>query len=829
MRRLFVLFAAIIVLQGGLSAGAVQSPTEKCWALSGVVMDPYGYPLVGAAVSVPVAKDCGNSSKPRVVGTNADGEFTVWARGDLVSVSAAVTAVAEGFVGETETMTASALLGGQSASAQSTGPAWSWYATNRPLDPTSTQPGEFVLQYAQADVTVSRWTTAGDTMTFAVRSVAPPPSDPNAPGVYALVDRPEAWGAGLTLTPGPADPAGWRTWTASWVVPPGIPDADEMVSLCLVDQAYGGTCAAVDAVTLVSKSVESVAAGVDSTPPTIWPGQTFPRDGGNTVHRSGLVATRITDVAGSGPDLAQVSISILDATDQVVEVLGGAALGFDPTAYWVTAAPSAPFQMGGRYRLRVTAADLAGNTTSYDQSPVAEGGGFVVTSVGYGATSAEIPDTACRLESSQTPGFKKAVCDNVPLSYSPADVTLDASLHPGDGIVGHRVKLDAAVVKTNINKLTTSLPAYKASDPAYAPRLGALEFRMGAASTPQTVTAAASPLDIGTLTVEVPATWTDATLTMPPTTTTVVPATCAAPTESCSPNPIEEDTQSASSWGEIEGTISSTGSVTAALTGEWATGDSILEYGPHTVEVRQGSSGEDAPLAGCEASPFPEEYWFWDNDIGEWDPMSAGEMFLWVGVWRKARTYPNEDRRDRYVFCSEGGATTTGTGAELNALGFSLSIESPVNRKPATPSWAVGKDQPRPSSSISAGVDFGVVTASATNQNTPSWSENTGHNAHVAPPWRSDSHSFEGDYISNGWWAWWEHRCGTNFFFFSDCHPSQSWQAANGEVFYDIPAGTGVAFKWTTHIDTVCDGYFVQPEGWSDRVGKCVPFSPYFY
>lgn len=335
-----------------------------------------------------------------------------------------------------------------------------------------------------------------------------------------LVTGTELWLSLATPVPG-----GESTWAGTFDVPPGTPDGTF---------AYRGIARECGSGLALTREIQGSYI-VDSIAPTVT--ELIPTDHGNTAFVSQPLLARISDGL-SGVDPIEITFALVDETAGTSTTLSGT---YHPLSRWARTQPLT-MQEGHVYRFSVTAADLAGNPASATHSSASEGGGFLATRVELNPATATIPTTPCTVSSvNLSTGTRTATCPNVPLVIGPSSVALGGTRHsPATGFVEQTAPLNPAILRTTIAGVEMTQPAYPSgttravSSPYFATTRGLGPFSLDVSGETR---------NLGTLTAEVPATWSDATLEMSSVQTTPSTSACADPGNItvqiyCVPDPV---------------------------------------------------------------------------------------------------------------------------------------------------------------------------------------------------------------------------------------------------------------------------------------------------
>jgi len=277
---------------------------------------------------------------------------------------------------------------------------------------------------------------------------------------------------------------------------------------------------------------------VDTREPIVE--RVYPADGENSAYTSQPVFAQVTD-RGAGVDPQTLAISLTDETIGTATNYTATMIDFNSETGWMST-PAATLQAGHVYSIGVTAKDLVGNAVTPGQQQV---DGFLATAVSLGSTSASIPARSCNLSAidSQTQ-TRTASCGPVPLTLSPASVTVEGSKNSGQLFARIVVPLESAILSGESSAGPASLPASSAAQGSWDPVETGFNFFV---KTPTLDPISGSAFDYGasdlalggSLNFTVPAHWTSAQIEMAPISVPLQPSWCADPRSGkCTPNPV---------------------------------------------------------------------------------------------------------------------------------------------------------------------------------------------------------------------------------------------------------------------------------------------------
>jgi hypothetical protein len=272
------------------------------------------------------------------------------------------------------------------------------------------------------------------TLTFSTYSTAP------QSGSRVIVQLPAGGTVALTYDLSYTDPVGWKRWTGTWQVPTGTADGIYSYKSCVLDSAATGTCDAPGG-TLISQ-VKSSGWNVDSFAPVL--AMIAPLDAGNTIYSSQPIVVSAKDVMaevvplpegdfkrpgtipGSGIDPASLQIVLRNVTNPGPDRTLGPSLAGD-----LLRATADALTPGSQYQVTATARDFAGNSASTATK-------FLVMR-SASATRPQVWIDAVPADSVQPGGLASTtdtyIWNDVTAKASSFTVTLDQTLHPGDGTV----------------------------------------------------------------------------------------------------------------------------------------------------------------------------------------------------------------------------------------------------------------------------------------------------------------------------------------------------------------------------------------------------------
>lgn len=405
-----------------------------------------------------------------------------------------------------------------------------------PLDTRVDFPNMLYNLVASASPRYASTASSTATVVVSVTSFAPNPGQPGTgSGTSCVRVTDSRTGTTHDATHLGQNPDGSHRWELSLTVPARTTEG-----------TYTATTKAVECASGTRLSTQAAPAyTIDNTPPTIDPSSLSPPAYGNTIFATAqpLVA-RLSDGL-SGVDPGRITFTLSDEAGST-STYSGSQVSWNWATGWAKT-PNLSLVTGRAYSFGVAVTDLAGNSVSLSQDPTAIGGGFLVTTFGPQTTRASIPPTPCVVSDQVdlSTGMKTATCSNVPLHFDPTSVAMAGTRHWEEvGFVEHTGPLESAVVRSNVGGVPVSLPAYQGSDPAWAPKTGSLGFEVPRATRQAaTYSVEARDVNIGTLATKVPATWTEATLEMAPTSTTASTSACADPSAAtpqvpCVPDPV---------------------------------------------------------------------------------------------------------------------------------------------------------------------------------------------------------------------------------------------------------------------------------------------------
>lgn len=534
-RMFLVPLVAALVAAAAFPGTAFALRTPDCWEVRGTVRDFYGTAL--SAMRVRVAKPCPND--PATTTTDSLGGYVLYMQGTLTSAQADVTvtdaAAVPRYESRTQTVTVRLPAPGGSGASESTAAVG---------EPTLTN-NNFGLLYVMTPQVTPGALRPGVDLSFKASTSAPPPTSPtHRSRVIAQLGT----ARNELVQQGAPDAQGWTAWENSVAIASSTPDGHYTVKFCVLDATYaGGNCddalaaEAANGVRIVSSLVKIESYVIDGTVPVIEPTSFMPADFGNMAFGSNpVLGVRMRDAGPSGLNTSTVKVVLRDETSGTESSFTGDQLVYTPATEWLRVAPEDDLVTGHVYRMSIDVEDKAGNVLRVSQNSAEQGGGFLVSSAVPSATTASIAPKRCRLEPGKTVATKTAVCEDVPVAFSVAQVALGPSRRSGAGFVAHTVPLTAATISTNG---LPGVPAHNANDPAWGAKTADLLFEAPASMTDRVVAAGDKTITVGPLRVEVPATWTEASLSMPSTNTTARLDACADATASvgaapCSPDPL---------------------------------------------------------------------------------------------------------------------------------------------------------------------------------------------------------------------------------------------------------------------------------------------------
>lgn len=496
-RRLAVAVAMAVLA----SAAPALAAGVTLFSFSGVVTDVLGRPLVAATVSDGSRSATTDASGAYVLAEDSTGGYVLSAsRSDTYVKSVAVDATL-------------------------------------PLDQTVS----FQLLYrivgvlSRASISTA---SSGATETLSLTSKAPLPGAPGESGGRSCVDvldtRTGARSAATLMSVSSSE----SSWGWTLALPQAAEEGVHRLEYRAVDCSSGA----------ILTRVESVGYVIDNTPPTVFPQTMAPLDNGNTVFGAAQpIVVRLKDHGHAGVDPSSISFT-RTAEDGTSASISGASVAYNSSTQWATTAAQS-FPVGSLHRLSVTVSDRAGNTATIAHRALADGGGFLSTVVTPSAGSAHIPPTECTVSGSVNPatGMKSAECPNVPLVFADSTTYVGGTRHGDAGYVKHTASMETAQMTTDVAGVPVSLPAYRSGQAQWRPRTEPLRF-VAPDATPdaQTLTVHGATVQMGTLTADVPATWTTATLEMGATVTAVALTACANPAAvpakvMCLPDPLQNN------------------------------------------------------------------------------------------------------------------------------------------------------------------------------------------------------------------------------------------------------------------------------------------------
>jgi subtilisin family serine protease len=437
------------------------------------------------------------------------------------------------------------------------------------------------------------------TVTATLRTTAPSPGAPGQSGATCALVTDLRTNQTQAATHQGQDPDGWQRFTIGITVPQGTADGLHQLRGWVEDCAN----------TTDVSPVVTAAYRIDNVAPVIDPRTLRPRDFGNTRYTSTQrLSAQITDTGGSG--VVSVAFTLIDHSTHPPTETSYASLG--GSGGWYKSTPVS-LVLGRVYRFRVSGTDAAGNSTTYEQTPVAQNGGWRVISATPSSTSASIPLTPCQLAGGppasgpdNPQGTTTTVtCSNVPVDFAAGTITLSGNHTPvpRTSFVDQTVPLvDAELVwivggvevasqKLNSGSATTSV-RYDA--PA-------------SFTSSQTLNTAAKRQIVSTLSAEVPITWQNASIRMVPQGTTPSLAECPDATVDltpvpCTPDPVDSSyivvfNSSVASAAQVAGQHASGHGTVVTHTYEWA----LKGYAAAIPDSQLAGLAGDSRVAGVQA------------------------------------------------------------------------------------------------------------------------------------------------------------------------------------------------------------------------------------
>lgn len=295
-----------------------------------------------------------------------------------------------------------------------------------------------------------------------------------------------------------------------------------------------------------NQTVESRPVTVDMIAPMV--SSVFPLPGHNTIYSSQPIRISLADI-GSRIDSTSISLVLKDLTDDTSIPL---ASTFDSESGTVSAVADGVAGTGlvenHIYAAQATFRDVAGNqsTGGHDSSltGLLDGNaGFQMISFEAAASTATIPETSCTLSGPLT--GRLATCSGITIELADSDVEVSGSRHShGVGHIAHTFDLEDAVLTWHSPAGPLETNAYALRQPTgsewqnremefayqYGDRI-ALGDSVASASRVLSAIPATPSVQVGTLVMALPPTWSgasDVRLSMnTPTIPARAPGTCA--------------------------------------------------------------------------------------------------------------------------------------------------------------------------------------------------------------------------------------------------------------------------------------------------------------
>lgn len=384
----------------------------------------------------------------------------------------------------------------------------------------------FVLKYlSSASVNQTYVSTASSsaTLTLTMTTTSPNPGTAGNVGesCASVTDSRTSTTSPMTLQ---STASGSATWAWSEALAQDTTEGRDTLTTAVSDCASG---------TQIDTGT-STPYVVDNTPPTVI--ELLPLDGGNTVFTSQPLIAIASDSL-SRIDPSSYAFTLDDVTAGTSTSFSGSAVSVQNG---VAQTAPVPLVQGDLYKASVSVADEAGNVANFDQAT-----GFDIDSETPAAsTTASIPTTSCTLSGGGgLSTTQTATCTSVPVDLGATSTALSGAMTtPAKGYVDETVSLSNARVSGDLDGVNVSEPAYLTSAPTVTePMLFSVN---GPVTSGAPIAVPATADNIGTLTFQIPSSWTSASISMPTTSTSANIATCANPATavpafSCEPDPLQ--------------------------------------------------------------------------------------------------------------------------------------------------------------------------------------------------------------------------------------------------------------------------------------------------
>jgi hypothetical protein len=546
------LLATSVPLQ---SAGAIDPIT--LFSFRGRVTDPWSLPVVGASVREGAKTALTDAAGDYKLDESRFGEFTLVASKPSMTTSAPVIKTFQ------LSYRLTALL-------------------NKPYISTASGPTTAMLT---------------------INTFAPSPGSPGGAAqtscVYALDNRTGIETAASWVA---VDGDGSNRWVHTLSLPATTTEARYQLTAVARDCATGQ----------VVSQPQSVSYTVDNTAPEADSGDLFPNDFANAAVASPVLVGRAYDHR-SPIDPTSISFTVFDETDGTARTFAGAtATRYSSATQWAKTAAGVPFTAGHTYRLRLTVRDAAGNQVTAEQTPAADGGGFLATTVTVPtAPAGEIVERPCAVRQPQPERgetMASVECFEVPVDFTPVPVQVAASKTAGGVPVHLAVPLSGVTIRYGaagaLSQPDTSVDSSTAEATATATGVTASTVAVG-------YTAPAAQAVIPKVTATIVPGFDTATVAMAPVTAAATLAGCSDPTASadvvCTPDHVVPDAPNqlvkrasvTAEWNDATG-----GYTLSPITVQERETDSlgnVVTTNSSTVNASSGSSS--GPVGnGCESS-----------------------------------------------------------------------------------------------------------------------------------------------------------------------------------------------------------------------------------
>ena len=219
-------------------------------------------------------------------------------------------------------------------------------------------------------------------------------------------------------------------------------------------------------------------------------------------------------------DATSVAFTLFDETDGTSRTISGAsATRYSAATLWAKTAAGQVLAIGHTYRLRFSIKDVAGNQTTVEQRPAADGGGFLASTVSVptvpAAPGAEIVERPCSVrqpDAAKGETMATVECVEVPVAFTAATVRVAASKGAGSVPVKLSAPLQGVTIRYGVAGALTQANTSVSSSSAEATTKAT---GVVASATPADYTAPGSEAVLPKITAAIPPGLDTATVVMP--------------------------------------------------------------------------------------------------------------------------------------------------------------------------------------------------------------------------------------------------------------------------------------------------------------------------